>query len=150
MRDSSFSSCDFSHSSPGLWNWDFHENCGNVIEKICKKIMKFSGNSFLISLIFLFWWRVVQGNPDAKRLYDDLLSNYNRLIRPVANNTDTVLVKLGLRLSQLIDLVSMSIHFTCFKDCLLGSSVLCLFMFCWRRNGWMDAVGCSSMICPWK
>lgn len=46
------------------------------------------------------------GNPDAKRLYDDLLSNYNRLIRPVANNTDIVVVKLGLRLSQLIDLVS--------------------------------------------
>lgn len=48
----------------------------------------------------------VAGNPDAKRLYDDLLSNYNRLIRPVSNNTQTVLVKLGLRLSQLIDLVS--------------------------------------------
>lgn len=48
----------------------------------------------------------VWANPDAKRLYDDLLSNYNRLIRPVSNNTDTVLVKLGLRLSQLIDLVS--------------------------------------------
>ena len=48
---------------------------------------------------------VVFGNPDAKRLYDDLLSNYNRLIRPVSNNTDTVLVKLGLRLSQLIELV---------------------------------------------
>ncbi|PNF19213.1 hypothetical protein B7P43_G08962 [Cryptotermes secundus] len=47
-----------------------------------------------------------QANPDAKRLYDDLLSNYNRLIRPVSNNTDTVLVKLGLRLSQLIDLVA--------------------------------------------
>lgn len=46
-------------------------------------------------------------NPDAKRLYDDLLSTYNRLIRPVSNNTDTILVKLGLRLSQLIDLVSM-------------------------------------------
>lgn len=44
-------------------------------------------------------------NPDAKRLYDDLLSNYNRLIRPVSNNTHTVLVKLGLRLSQLIELV---------------------------------------------
>lgn len=51
----------------------------------------------------------VQANPDAKRLYDDLLSNYNRLIRPVSNNTDTVLVKLGLRLSQLIDLVSESV-----------------------------------------
>lgn len=49
---------------------------------------------------------VAHANPDAKRLYDDLLSNYNRLIRPVSNNTDTVLVKLGLRLSQLIDLVS--------------------------------------------
>lgn len=49
---------------------------------------------------------LVRANPDAKRLYDDLLSNYNRLIRPVSNNTDTVLVKLGLRLSQLIDLVS--------------------------------------------
>lgn len=49
---------------------------------------------------------LVIANPDAKRLYDDLLSNYNRLIRPVSNNTDTVLVKLGLRLSQLIDLVS--------------------------------------------
>ena len=48
----------------------------------------------------------IEANPDAKRLYDDLLSNYNRLIRPVSNNTDTVLVKLGLRLSQLIDLVS--------------------------------------------
>ena len=46
------------------------------------------------------------GNPDAKRLYDDLLSNYNRLIRPVANNTDKITVKMGLKLSQLVDLVS--------------------------------------------
>ena len=45
-------------------------------------------------------------NPDAKRLYDDLLSNYNRLIRPVSNHTEKVTVKLGLRLSQLVDLVS--------------------------------------------
>lgn len=45
-------------------------------------------------------------NPEAKRLYDDLLSNYNRLIRPVGNNSDRLTVKLGLRLSQLIDVVS--------------------------------------------
>lgn len=57
-------------------------------------------------LVLLLLCETVQANPDAKRLYDDLLSNYNRLIRPVSNNTDTVLVKLGLRLSQLIDLVS--------------------------------------------
>lgn len=46
-------------------------------------------------------------NPDAKRLYDDLLSNYNRLIRPVGNNSDRLTVKMGLRLSQLIDIVSI-------------------------------------------
>uniref|UniRef100_A0A6P7FL33 Acetylcholine receptor subunit alpha-like 1 isoform X3 n=1 Tax=Diabrotica virgifera virgifera TaxID=50390 RepID=A0A6P7FL33_DIAVI len=45
----------------------------------------------------------IWGNPDAKRLYDDLLSNYNRLIRPVGNNSDRLTVKMGLRLSQLID-----------------------------------------------
>ncbi len=48
---------------------------------------------------------MTKANPDAKRLYDDLLSNYNRLIRPVSNHTEKVTVKLGLRLSQLVDLV---------------------------------------------
>ncbi|XP_073814825.1 nicotinic acetylcholine receptor alpha2 [Musca autumnalis] len=65
----------------------------------------------------------VQANPDAKRLYDDLLSNYNRLIRPVSNNTDTVLVKLGLRLSQLIDLN--------LKDQILTTNV-------WLEHEWQD------------
>ena len=44
-------------------------------------------------------------NPDAKRLYDDLMSNYNRLIRPVSNHTEQITVKLGVRLSQLVELV---------------------------------------------
>ncbi|KAJ8921340.1 hypothetical protein NQ315_002955 [Exocentrus adspersus] len=48
----------------------------------------------------------VIANPDAKRLYDDLLSNYNRLIRPVGNNSDRLTVKMGLRLSQLIDVTN--------------------------------------------
>lgn len=43
------------------------------------------------------------GNPDAKRLYDDLLSNYNKLVRPVVNVTDALTVKIKLKLSQLID-----------------------------------------------
>lgn len=46
-----------------------------------------------------------EANPDTKRLYDDLLSNYNRLIRPVINNTETLTVWLGLKLSQLIEMV---------------------------------------------
>lgn len=45
----------------------------------------------------------IEANPDAKRLYDDLLSNYNRLIRPVINNTETLTVWLGLKLSQLME-----------------------------------------------
>lgn len=45
----------------------------------------------------------LEANPDAKRLYDDLLSNYNRLIRPVVNNSETLTVWLGLKLSQLIE-----------------------------------------------
>lgn len=54
---------------------------------------------------------VAQANPEAKRLYDDLLSNYNRLIRPVGNNSDRLTVKMGLKLSQLIDVVSPKFHF---------------------------------------
>ena len=49
------------------------------------------------------------GNPDAKRLYDDLLSNYNKLVRPVVNTTDPLTVRIKLKLSQLIDVVSCSI-----------------------------------------
>ncbi|XP_013193005.1 acetylcholine receptor subunit alpha-like [Amyelois transitella] len=43
------------------------------------------------------------GNPDAKRLYDDLLSNYNKLVRPVLNVSDALTVRIKLKLSQLID-----------------------------------------------
>ncbi|XP_050518810.1 acetylcholine receptor subunit alpha-like isoform X5 [Diabrotica virgifera virgifera] len=43
------------------------------------------------------------GNPDAKRLYDDLLSNYNKLVRPVVNTSDVLRVCIKLKLSQLID-----------------------------------------------
>ena len=57
--------------------------------------------------LLLFVLADVEANPDAKRLYDDLLSHYNRLIRPVSNNSEVVTVRLGLHLSQLIDLVSL-------------------------------------------
>ncbi|XKL62063.1 hypothetical protein PGB90_001896 [Kerria lacca] len=59
-------------------------------------------------ILFLLFQRVsapkpVEANPHAKRLYDDLLSNYNRLIRPVANNTDKLTVWMGLKLAQLTE-----------------------------------------------
>ncbi|CAG0914725.1 unnamed protein product [Notodromas monacha] len=57
------------------------------------------------------WWQVLAaicalgscGNPDAKRLYDDLLSNYNKLVRPVLNASDVLTVSIKIKLSQLID-----------------------------------------------
>jgi len=65
-----------------------------------------SGTSHVTIVIILFMLSGslhVCGNPDAKRLYDDLLSNYNKLVRPVQNVTDAVTVRLKLKLSQLID-----------------------------------------------
>ncbi|XKL62001.1 hypothetical protein PGB90_001834 [Kerria lacca] len=63
-----------------------------------------------ISLVAIYWLLQLindclqtQANPEARRLYDDLLTNYNRLIRPVGNNSDRLTVKMGLSLSQLIE-----------------------------------------------
>ena len=67
-------------------------------------------NDFKTSFLFIFSGSC--GNPDAKRLYDDLLSNYNKLVRPVVNVTDAVTVRLKLKLSQLIDVVSDFWHFS--------------------------------------
>ena len=54
-----------------------------------------------------YWVVVTSCNTDARRLYDDLLkqSGYNKLIRPVEHNDDTLVVKMGLKMSQLIDVV---------------------------------------------
>ena len=66
---------------------------------------------FLISLLLILLSCsegpvMVRCNPDAKRLYDEILSGYNKLVRPVRNVTDPVTVKVKLKLSQLIDVVS--------------------------------------------
>lgn len=53
------------------------------------------------------------GNIHSKRLYDHLLlgRNYNKLIRPVNASEDKVIVKIGLKLTQLIDLVRSLFEF---------------------------------------
>ncbi|ESP01299.1 hypothetical protein LOTGIDRAFT_212843 [Lottia gigantea] len=73
--------------------------------------------SFFLSLCF--------ANDNAKRLYDDLLRKrgYNKLIRPVGNNSDKLTVKLGIRLSQLIDVHE--------KDQIMTTNV-------WLRQEWYD------------
>ncbi|KAF7489253.1 Acetylcholine receptor subunit alpha-like 1 [Sarcoptes scabiei] len=58
---------------------------------------------FCFLIVLLNTNKICEGNPDAKRLYDDLINGYNNIIRPVVNNSDRLVVKMGLRLSQLID-----------------------------------------------
>ena len=68
-------------------------------------------NGILFYATLWCWCSVASaGNPDAKRLYDDLLSNYNKIVRPVVNNSDVLTVRIKLKLSHLIDLVSRFIY----------------------------------------
>lgn len=62
---------------------------------------------FALSLFPLPVWT----NDDAKRLYEELLmkNQYSRLIRPVGETNATLTVNLGLKLSQLVDVVSLQI-----------------------------------------
>lgn len=67
---------------------------------------------------------LVTGNDDAKRLYYDLLKrSYNKLIRPVTNSSDKLIVKMGIRLSQLIDIDE--------KNQIMTTNV-------WLRQEWYD------------
>lgn len=44
-------------------------------------------------------------NQDSRRLYDDLIGGYNRLVRPVSNNSDKLTVYMSLKLTQILDVV---------------------------------------------
>lgn len=61
--------------------------------------------SFLIPL-FLFLAEAETSTAEEE-LFKDLFAEYNRLIRPVENNTDILPVEFGLTMSQLIDVVSI-------------------------------------------
>ncbi len=63
-----------------------------------------------------------KANIDEKRLYDDLLTGYNRLVRPVAKNTDKLTVYIGLKLTQILDVVSF---YMIFRSILTKSFTYC-------------------------
>lgn len=64
----------------------------------------------LLGLLAMLWGLQVptgvSADADTNRLYEDLMMTYNRIVRPVQNNSDKVVVRLSLKLSQLIDVVS--------------------------------------------
>lgn len=43
--------------------------------------------------------------PNQRRLYSDLMKSHNPLVRPVANDSESLTVQFGLSLMQIIDLV---------------------------------------------
>jgi len=61
----------------------------------------------ILTLLYLCC-HLATANPDAKRLYDDLLrkKKYQKLMRPVADHRNNLTVSVNLKLSQLIDVVS--------------------------------------------
>ncbi|KAK0074686.1 hypothetical protein PV325_007948, partial [Microctonus aethiopoides] len=97
----------------------------------------------------------VAGNPDAKRLYDDLLSNYNKLVRPVVNTSDVLRVCIKLKLSQLIDVSLCNIRVEFLVTMAIGSCDAVARRAPWLRSGmyrddvkgggWDTSVGESSL-----
>ncbi|XP_071946484.1 neuronal acetylcholine receptor subunit beta-2-like [Antedon mediterranea] len=63
------------------------------------------------------------GSKSAEKLYNDLMRGYEKLIRPVENFTDPVIVKFGVSISQLIDVDE--------KNQILVTSV-------WVKQEWHD------------
>lgn len=69
----------------------------------------------LLSFAFFFFSAFIlitaegQSSRDSSRLYETLLSGYNKLVRPVNNNTDKVTVQFKLKLSQILDVVGFFI-----------------------------------------
>lgn len=65
----------------------------------------------LLISFFLFTFFIpsglAQSSKDSSRLYETLLSDYNKLVRPVENNTNTLVVYFKLKLSQLLDVVCL-------------------------------------------
>lgn len=63
-------------------------------------------------MIFLFLVvlsRLVVSNEDAKHLLNELFVDYNPIVRPVSDPGDTIRVSIGLKLSQIADIVTTPI-----------------------------------------
>ena len=61
-----------------------------------------------IKKIFLFFIAAIWCGPHERRLINDLMANYRTLERPVANESDAVVLKFGLTLQQIMDVVSVN------------------------------------------
>lgn len=82
--------------------------------------VKFNLFGFLLIFIVI---KLNNCNEDAKRLYDDLMVNYNRNTRPAKSPFEPLIVHVKLRLSQIIDVHELDQIMTC--------SI-------WLKQSWID------------
>ena len=71
--------------------------------KTCLVLEKLSHLSVLMAVILC--------GPHERRLINDLMRSYKTLERPVANESDAVVLKFGLTLQQIMDVVSQTLIF---------------------------------------
>ncbi|CAJ0962654.1 unnamed protein product, partial [Mesorhabditis belari] len=76
---------------------------GGALSSVSNRFPLKRASSSLCVLLFLQFWAVISANQHANRLFEDLLADYNKLVRPVENNTASVTVRFKLKLSQLLD-----------------------------------------------
>lgn len=81
-----------------------------VLQLMLRAKMPRTTYMLLVSLTLIMFSinKSVMASNHAKRLYEDLLkkSGYNKFIRPVINEDESLRVNISLRLSQLIEVVS--------------------------------------------
>ena len=66
----------------------------------------------------------LEANKEAARLFEDLLADYNKLVRPVDENNATLVVRFKLKLSQLLDVNE--------KQQIMTTNV-------WLQHSWTDS-----------
>ncbi len=62
---------------------------------------------YLINLVLVIYFPNVQSSLDEEKLIKSLFKGYNKLIRPVKNSSEFVIITMDLVLLQLINVVSV-------------------------------------------
>lgn len=75
---------------------------GNIYFSYC---YYFLPQKFISQFMLKVRSKLILSNEDAKRLLDDKFSSYNNLARPVLDPKDKIELSIGLKLSQIADIV---------------------------------------------
>ena len=77
---------------------------------------------------------LLKASDDAKRLLDDLLANYNNIVRPVIHSDDQIKLYLGIKLSQIADIVIFFNYYSYFRTFLFNFNWILFFLIKGREK----------------